>query len=61
MKRFSDDAGRYFHYDTTQYLYALSQSCSLHSNSLITKVNFPQALGPATISVNGYYSFNVIL
>jgi hypothetical protein len=36
----------------------MSQSCSLHSNSLIIKVDFAQVLGPATISVNGFSSFN---
>jgi len=36
----------------TIFLNALSQTCSLHYNKLITKVDLPQLLGPATIKVN---------
>jgi len=47
--------------DITIFTNTILQICSLHSNSRITEVDFPQILGPATISVNGCCSFKVIV
>jgi hypothetical protein len=45
----------------TIFVNTMSQSCSLNSSRRITKVVFPQLLGPATSIVNGCCSLNVII
>jgi len=39
----------------------MSQRCFQHTNNPITKVDFSQLLGPATISVNECSTFEVVL
>jgi len=51
MKHFATDVDSCSHYDIkTIILNPMLQIYSLHHNNLITNVDFPELLGPATIA-----------